>query len=66
MKALATFLEQVENSGYPVRVSALNVRKRPTDPDSYDVNLTISAFDRKALPKSPPSEEAEEKEGAAE
>lgn len=46
MKALATFLEKIENSGYPVRVSALNLRKRPTEPDSYDVRMTVSAYDR--------------------
>jgi hypothetical protein len=48
-------------------VSALNIRKRPTDPDSYDVNLTISAFDRKAPPpKASAAGKAEEEDGEGE
>lgn len=63
MKAFANFLEQIENSGYPVRVSSLNLRKR-TEADSYDVNMTVSAFDRKAEP--PGKKDAKEKQGEGE
>jgi general secretion pathway protein M len=46
MAAIAKFIESVEKSGYPVAVSRLNVRKRAGEPDSYDVEVGVSAFDR--------------------
>jgi general secretion pathway protein M len=48
---LVKFLEKIEHSGHPVRVSQFNIRKRGSEPDSYDVDLVVSAFDRKAEPK---------------
>jgi general secretion pathway protein M len=51
MKNLSTFLESVETSGLPVRVSGLNIRKRAAENDSWDVSLTVSAFDRKESEK---------------
>jgi len=51
MLALAKFLERIETSGYPVKVTQINVRKRGSELDSYDVDLVVSAFDRKAEPK---------------
>jgi hypothetical protein len=53
MKNFSTFLEAVENAGYPVRVSSLDIRKRATEPDSYDISLTVSAFDRREPEKKP-------------
>lgn len=47
MKNLAMFLEAIANSGHPVRISSLNVHRRGMDPDSYDVTVVVSAFDRK-------------------
>ena len=52
LKNLTLFLEAIETSGYPVRVSGLNIRKR-SEPDSWDVSLTVSAFDRKEPDKGP-------------
>jgi general secretion pathway protein M len=52
MKSFSTFLEAVENAGFPVRVSSLDLRKR-TEPDSYDISLTVSAYDRKEPEKKP-------------
>ncbi len=46
MLALSKFLESVETSSYPVTVSRLDIRKRPGEPDSYDVEVGISAYDR--------------------
>jgi general secretion pathway protein M len=46
MASIAKFLEAVEKSGYPVSVSRLNIRKRAAEPDSYDVEVGVSAFDR--------------------
>lgn len=51
MLALVKMLEKVAQSGHPVSVSKLNIRKRATEPDSYDVELIVSAFDRKAEEK---------------
>jgi hypothetical protein len=55
---LVRMLEKIEKSGYPVVISGLTVKTRASGPDSYDVTLAVSAFDRQA---------GEEKaEGAAE
>jgi general secretion pathway protein M len=51
MLKLVKFLERIEQSGYPVKITQINVRKRGSEPDSYDVDLVVSAFDRKAEPK---------------
>ena len=51
---LVKFLEKIEHSGHPVRLSQFDMRKRGSEPDSYDVDLVVSAFDRKAEPKPPP------------
>jgi general secretion pathway protein M len=47
MLKLVRFLEKIEQSGHPVKISQIDIRKRP-DPDSYDVDMIVSAFDRKA------------------
>lgn len=46
MAAIAKFLEAIEKSPYPVSVSRLNIRKRAGEPDSYDVEVGVSAYDR--------------------
>ncbi len=46
MLPISKFLESVEQSGYPVMVSQIDLRKRAGEPDSYDVETTISAYDR--------------------
>ncbi|HVR20772.1 MAG TPA: hypothetical protein VMS65_13775 [Polyangiaceae bacterium] len=48
---LVKFLEKIEHSGHPVRISQFDIRKRGSEPDSYDVDIVVSAFDRKAEPK---------------
>lgn len=53
MYKLLKFLELIEQTDSPVTISALNIRKRGPDPDSYDVDLTVSAFDRTAAPDKP-------------
>lgn len=47
MLKLVRFLEKIEQSGHPIKVSQIDIRKRP-DPDQYDVDLIVSAFDHKA------------------
>lgn len=53
MLKLVKFMERIEQSGNPVRISSLNIRKRGPDPDMYDVDMTISAFDRSAAAEKP-------------
>lgn len=47
MMNLAKTLEKIEQSGYPVAITKLNLKPRAGEPDSYEVDLGVSAFDRK-------------------
>lgn len=47
MLALAKTLEKIEQSKYPVVISRLNIKPRAGEPDSYEVELGVSAYDRK-------------------
>jgi general secretion pathway protein M len=64
MLSIAKFLEGIEKSGLPVSVSRLNIRKRSGEPDSYDVEVGVSAFDRSDTPpaKPKPKEEPQDKD----
>jgi general secretion pathway protein M len=64
MKNLSLFLEGIETSGFPVRVSGIDIRKRATEPDSWDVSLIVSAYDRKEAEKPKPAASAEATEAA--
>jgi len=44
-------LEKIEQAGYPIVISKLDIRKRLAEPDSYDVELVVSAYDRKETAK---------------
>ena len=46
MLAIAKFLESIEKSGNAVAVTRLNLRKRAGEPDAYDVEVGVSAYDR--------------------
>jgi hypothetical protein len=59
MLKLVKFMENIEQSGSPIRISSLNIRKRGPDPDMYDVDMTISAFDRSAAAAEKPKKAAE-------
>jgi general secretion pathway protein M len=48
MYKLVKLLERIETSGHPVALSSLNIHKRASEPDSFDVDMVVSAFDRKA------------------
>ena len=54
MGPIAKFLEAIETSTYPVAVSRLNIRKRAGEPDSYDVEVGVSAYDRTEIAPAPP------------
>ncbi|AUX49065.1 hypothetical protein SOCE26_106100 [Sorangium cellulosum] len=69
MLGLAKMLERIESSGHPVAVTKLNIKPRAGEPDSYEVELGVSAFDRKGepqpaspAPSAPPADELEEQE----
>lgn len=64
MLNLVKFMEKIAQSGHPASVSRLNIRKRATEPDSYDVEMIVSAFDRKAEEKKKDAKPEKEK-GAA-
>jgi general secretion pathway protein M len=53
MLALSKTLEKIEQSGYALSVTRLNVKPRVGEPDSYEVELGISAFDRSAEAAAP-------------
>jgi general secretion pathway protein M len=58
---ITEFLESIEKSGYPIEVSHLTMRKRLGEPDSYDVQVGVSVYDRNdvsipAAPAAPPPE----------
>ncbi|MDF3065892.1 MAG: hypothetical protein K0R38_1493 [Polyangiaceae bacterium] len=48
MLKLIHLMEKIETSGHPVLMSSLNIRKRAVEPDSFDVDMVVSAYDRKA------------------
>jgi general secretion pathway protein M len=59
MLPLALFLESIEKSGYPVAATRLNIRKRTGEPDSFDVEVAVSSYDRSEPPPAPaPAESA--------
>lgn len=44
--AISRFMESIEQSGTPVAITRLNLRRRMGEQDSYDVELGVSAYDR--------------------
>ncbi len=62
MLNLVKFMEKIEVSGYPVSVSTLNIRKRGTEVDSYDVEMIVSAFERHAETAASKSKTSEPKD----
>jgi len=61
---LVQMLEKIERSGHPVAITMLSIKARATVPDEYDVQLAVSAYDKKgAAAKADDSEKAK---GAAE
>lgn len=66
MLNLIKMLEKIEQSGHPVAISRLNIRPRSGEPDSYEVELGVSAYDRKADPKEKDKEKGEAKDATPE
>lgn len=55
MLAIAKTLEKIEQSRHPVVISRLNIKPRAGEPDSYEVELGVSAYDRKPDAPAPAS-----------
>ena len=53
MYAIGKFLESIETSGMPLSVTRLNIHKRPGEPDAYDSEVGVSAYDRVEKPATP-------------
>lgn len=65
MLKLAKLMEGVAQSGFPVSITRMNIRKRGTQADSFNVEMVVSAFDRKeSEPESPADTDAEEADAA--
>ena len=63
MLQLGKMLEALEQTRMPVTLSRLDVRRRPGEHDSYDVELGVSAFDRAADGAKAPRDDAKDKDG---
>ncbi len=50
---LLKFLEAIEQSGHPLAISRLSLRRRAAEKDSYDVELGVSAYDRSDVVAAP-------------
>jgi general secretion pathway protein M len=46
MLKLAKLMAGIAQSGYPVGISRMNIRKRGTQADSFNVQMVVSAYDR--------------------
>lgn len=64
MLKVVRLMERIEQSGYPVSISQLNIRKRGVEPDAFDVDMVVSAFERK--PEKVASKPKAQDEGTAE
>ena len=68
MLKLSKFLEKIEQSGNPITISSLNLTKRGPEPDQYDAEIVVSAFDRNNTPDKPkkPAADVDADAGAGE
>ncbi len=48
LKAFTDFMVKVknENARFPIAITHLNVKRRAAEPDSYDVDITVSAYQK--------------------
>lgn len=47
MLPFVEMLQHIETSGHPVAITRLSVKPRPNEPDQYETEVGISAYDRK-------------------
>ncbi len=51
LRGLSKTLERIARSGYPVSITRLGIKPRVGEPDSYDVELSVSAYEKKSEKK---------------
>jgi general secretion pathway protein M len=61
LQQLTDLMYKIEKGGQPLRLTRLQVKKRPREPQSFDVTATVSMM--KALDANKPAEHAPEKPG---
>lgn len=54
IRSFVDLMEDVSTSRHPMAVTKLRVRKRLAEPNSFDVEMTVSAFDRVGAPTTAP------------
>lgn len=60
--ALVRTLEKLVSAAHPVAITTLEIKKRSGAPDTFDVELGVSAYDRKEPAAKPPADEDDEDE----
>lgn len=61
MRKLVLFMEKIAQASFPVSITRFSLRKRGTEPDSWDVSMTVSAYHRLVVDK-PAAAKAGDKE----
>jgi general secretion pathway protein M len=59
LRGLAKTLERIARSGYPGAITRLGIKPKVGEPDQYDVDISISAFEKKSDKKKADDGEAE-------
>lgn len=65
LKELVDLMFQIEKGAQPLRLTRLQVKKRPREPQTFDVTATVSmlkSLEAPRAPEIPPSEESPEEE----
>lgn len=65
LRGLSKTLERIARSGYPVAITRLEIKPKVGEPDSYDVELNVSAYEKKSDKKPKEGDEGEAADDAA-
>jgi hypothetical protein len=68
LKELVDLMYQIEKGVQPLRLTRLQVKKRPREPQTFDVTATVSmlkSLEAARAPESPPNQDAPEEEPEA-
>jgi type II secretory pathway component PulM len=58
MRKLVLFLEKIAQASFPTSVSRINIRKRASAEDEWDVSMTVAAYHRVATAQKPSTDPA--------
>jgi len=63
LDSLVNFMVKIknENRRYPLAVTKTNIKKRAGEPNSYDIQMTVSTYSKKGTSKKKPAKEDTEK-----